>query len=115
MIPATVYVTQETDKDFSGAEAWGRIEFLTKDDYNNTRGSLHNEELSNRLKFLLRKYDHERDWIVVSGSPYVAAAVFNILGRMHVNRINILRWDNRDRVYRPMHLDTGRMKSVMDV
>lgn len=100
----TVWVTQETDKDFSGAEAYGRVEFLTKDDFNNIKGSLKNEELVNRLRFLLRRFGPD-DWIVPAGSPYVSAAVFMILGQMGIKQLKILRWDNRDLMYRPMYLD----------
>lgn len=102
--PATVWVTQETDKDFSGAEAWGRVEFLTKDDLSNMKNSLKNEELINRIRFLLHRFGPD-DWVVPAGSPYVAAVVFMVLGQMGVRKLNILRWDNRDLMYRPMQLD----------
>lgn len=100
-----VFVTQETNFDFSGAEAWGPVQFLTKDDFHNAKGSLVNEALMRQLRLGLSDFDPERDHVVIAGSPYVAAAVFMILGEAHHKRIKVLRWDNRDLVYRSMCID----------
>ena len=100
-----VWVTQEVQLDFSGAEAFGEVQFLTHEDLNNTKGSLHNEAVLADVSHKLRKFDPENDWIVIAGSPYIAAVTFLILGHRKIRSIRVLRWDNRDRVYRPMHMD----------
>jgi len=100
-----VYVTQEANLNFTPAEKYGEVTFLTRDDLVNTKGSLHNEEVLASIAFKLKGYDPQQDWLVVAGSPYVSAAVFMILGRMGHRSIRILRWDNRDFVYVPMYLD----------
>lgn len=102
---ATVYVTQEANHNFSKAESFGEIEFLTRDDLNNTRGSLHNEKLVTEIGRKLKNFDESEDWIVIAGSPYVSALVFLLLGRSGVRTANVLRWDNRDFVYVPMHIE----------
>lgn len=104
----SVYVTQETSHDFTGAESYGDIVFMTKDDYNNIRSSLMNKALTNEIKHVLQKFDPINDWIIITGSPYVAAMVFMVLGAMGIREVNILRWDNRDFVYRPLHLELTR-------
>lgn len=109
----TVYVTQETNVNYVEAERWGKVEFLTANDFNNMRGSLVNERLVRSLKHGLRNHDPESDWIVVSGSPYVAAAVFLILGLKGHRRVQILRWDNRDFVYRPLHVEIPRAEQFI--
>ena len=101
----TVWVTQETSHDFSPAEQYGEVRFLTKDDFNNTRNSIANAALWSELKFILKRYDPNEDWIVIAGSPYVAAAVFLLLGLSHHKQIKVLRWDNRDFMYRPMYME----------
>lgn len=97
----TVYVTQETDADFSGAEAWGPVKFLTKDDLTNNADSLVNRGIREEIEGKLRDFDEGTDWIVIAGSPYVSALVFMLLGWGACMRVRVLRWDNRDRVYRP--------------
>lgn len=102
---STVYVTQETRHDFTSAESFGAIEFLTNDDLNNVKNSIHNDHLISDIRHKLRKFDENNDWIVITGSPYVSALVFMLLGHMKVRRVNVLRWDNRDFKYIPMYLE----------
>lgn len=108
MTMSTVFVTQETSHDFTSAESFGDIEFLTKDDFNNVRGSLVNKGLVSEIMHKLKKFDENKDWIIVTGSPYVSAMVFMALGNMGVRNAQVLRWDNRDFVYRPLHLELNR-------
>ncbi len=104
----TVWVTQETNHDFIPAERYGEVQFLTKDDFNNVKSSLTNEALMTELAHKLKRYDPEEDWLVIAGSPYVTAAVFLLLGNSHHRQVRILRWDNRDRDYRPLWLEIRR-------
>jgi hypothetical protein len=102
---ATVFVTQETPHNFSPAEQFGTIEFVTRSDLNNVRSSLHNAKLVTDITRKLKDFDESRDWIVIAGSPYISALVFLILGRRGVKDVNVLRWDNRDFVYQPMVIE----------
>ena len=103
----TVFVTQETALDYTDAEQYGALEFLTSDDLHNTKNSLHNEQLMADLRFKLRRVNQDEDYVLVSGSAYINSAVFMILGALGVKRIKILRWDNRSRHYVPLHLELG--------
>lgn len=102
---ATVWVTQETPHDFYKAESYGEIVFITRDDLNNVRGSLHNEKLVTDITRKLRDFDESKDWVVIAGSPYISALVFMILGRRGCGSVNVLRWNNRDFVYQPMVIE----------
>lgn len=102
---SVVFVTQENGHDFSKAEAFGEVQFLTHDDLNNLKGSLHNEDVLARIRGRLINYKEGEDWIVVTGSPYITAAVFLILGAKHVRKVQVLRWDNRDFRYLPMYIE----------
>jgi len=102
---AKVWVTQESNHDFLAAEQFGEVVFITRDDLNNTRGSLHNKALVQVLRSQLSKFIAHEDFLVIAGSPYVAAAVFAILGQMGVRKLRILRWLNRDRVYVPLEIE----------
>lgn len=108
-----VWVTQETNVDFSEAERYGEVRFLTADDFNNTRASIKNQHLLMALRHQLKDFDPENDWVVITGSPIVSCAVFMILGWMRHPLVRILRWDNRDLLYRPHYLELN--KEIRDV
>ena len=98
-----VYVTQETSHDFRKAEEFGEIVFLSvdnRDDFRTLSKSEHNERLLRHLRRGLREFSDD-DFLILTGSPYVRAAVLWILGHKKVRKINFLRWDNRDYVYIP--------------
>lgn len=102
------FVTQETNHSYLEAERYGEITFLTREDLNNTKNSPHNEAVFRDLKYGLRNFNPDEDFIVPSGSPYITAAVFLILGNMGFKHIKVLRWDNRDFTYIPMQFDLVR-------
>jgi hypothetical protein len=104
----TVWISQETSHDFSSAESYGDIKFITVNDFNNTRESLMNKALANEISHKLQKFDEINDWLIVTGSPYVAAQVFLQLGNNGIRTVQMLRWDNRDFIYRPIHLELPR-------
>lgn len=99
-----VWVTQETEHDFSPAEQWGPVWFLTDGDFTNNKNSVSNVGLVRELMTRLQKFNPQCDWLVIAGSPYVSAAVFMLLGRMGCAKVRVLRWDNRDLNYRPMEI-----------
>lgn len=103
-----VYVTCETNHDFSMAEEFGSISFLTADDLNNSKASIHNSKVLADIQEKLEEFDPENDWVLVAGSPYISASVFLMLGLMGIDSVKILRWNNRDFVYQPLYLDLPR-------
>lgn len=112
----TVYVTQEAEGlDYSTAEQYGQVVFLTRHDFVNVRGSLANEALISELNRKLRGFNPETDWIVVSGSPYVAAAVLLLLGLARHRQVKFLRWDNRDYLYRPLYIELPSARVQVEI
>jgi hypothetical protein len=105
-----VFVTQETEHSFLEAERFGTVVFLTAEDVNNTKGSLHNEALFRSIKATLRDFNPEKDYIAPAGSPYVTAAAFLILGNMGFKNVKVLRWNNREFNYIPVFFELARLK-----
>lgn len=96
---AKVFVTQENPKlNYAPAEEYGDIVFLTKDDLNPIKNSLHNQALIKQVESRLSSFNPDEDFIVISGSPMVAALVFMLI-RGASKKVNILKWSNRDHVY----------------
>lgn len=104
MTNSKVYITQENSSlNYLPAEQFGEIVFLTRNDFSQVKGSITNGILINELRTKLREFDPENDYIAVSGSPVVAGVAFMIL-RERTDKVNILRWSNRDRVYQTLSI-----------
>jgi len=93
-----VYITQEnTNHNYTQAEQYGDIVFLTRSDFSTIKNSLSNKALIEELRSKLKNFDKD-DYVIVSGSPTVACAAFMIL-REKTDSLNILKWSNRDHHY----------------
>ena len=57
------------------------------------------------LRTKVSKFNPDDDYIVISGSPIVTAAVFMLLAEK-TREVKMLRWSNRDRVYQPLVINT---------
>ena len=98
-----VFVTQEQEKlNYSPAEEYGEVVFITRNEFSIMKASLRNEALIDEIASKLKSFDPSVDYITVSGSPVVAATVFLVLGLRKVRSVNMLRWSNRDCVYHPV-------------
>lgn len=102
-----VYVSQENNYSYKSAEQYGELIFVAKGDFRPLPNSLFNRALMAEIKSVIAEFDSDLDWLVLTGSPYVAAIIFLILGNRGVKKINILRWDNRKYEYEPMTLNIG--------
>ena len=100
-----VYCTQEGMHDYTDAEQYGDLVFLTRLDLNNVKHGQHNEALVGELRRGLRDFNADEDFMMVVGSPYVGCAVFLILGHMGIRKVSLLRWSNRDKKYVPMYIE----------
>lgn len=104
---ARVFITHENGSlDYTPAEQFGDITFLTRDDISPVKGSLANDELVAKLKAQLRSFDFYNDFLLPSGSPAVSGLAFAILGGRTRDvaglPLKILRWSNRDHKYQPL-------------
>lgn len=101
----TVFVTQEVPNlNYSAAESYGDVSFLTNRDFSPMAQSLNNSALMGQLKSGLATFNPFTDFVVLSGSPVVMAAVFLILGTRGFKTVPVLRWSNRDSIYQPIHI-----------
>lgn len=98
-----VFVTSESPKlDYSPAESWGELTFVTHKDFTPMGAmSPYNADLTREIKRVVKTFDSETDFVVISGSPLVTAVFFMALAERGVKRVNVLRWSNRDTQYHP--------------
>lgn len=106
---AKVFVIQETNRDYRKAEQFGELVFMSvdrSDDFHNVQNSGHNHRLLSHLRSILKEYDENEDWIIpLGGSPYVIGATFWLAGRMSVDKLRMLRWDNIHRDFIPLIIE----------
>ncbi len=101
-----VFVTQENQGlDYTPAEEYGDVQFMTRKEWSPIKGSLMNQDILREIKHALNDFNPAEDFLVVSGSPTVAALVFLHLGQMRHPALKLLRWSNRDRVYQLVTLE----------
>jgi hypothetical protein len=94
-----VFVTQEvTTANYSDIERFGEPVFLSASEVSNVPDSLHNQKLVGLIRERFDGYDPGVDFIAPSGSPIIAGLVF-ALAREKGDTFNVLKWNNRDRVY----------------
>jgi len=103
--PPRIFVTQERDLDFTPAEKFGELVFMTSNDFWNIKKSKHNEQLIDELNKHVKTFDQNHDYFLLAGSQLVTAAVFLLLGKYGYNRVPVLRWSNRDRMYEPVEIE----------
>lgn len=108
-----VFVTQEsTQLNYTHAEGYGDIVFLTRDEVSPVPGSLTNAAIMEELERRLETFDFDHDFIAPSGSPVVCGLAFLVLGKLaeqqgwlSCRQLRVLRWSNRDRVYQPITIN----------
>lgn len=96
-----VFVTQEVRAgkiDYAPAHRFGDLKFITLMDFSSEEESIGNKVLVDEIRSRTKDFDAERDFIVITGSPLVAAAVFMVL-RERFFSIRVLRWSNISRTY----------------
>ena len=101
-----VFVTQENHRlNYSDAERFGEVVFLTAREYSPNANSKRNEMIEEEIYEALSKFDPDEDSILLSGDPIIMALAFHqaadIPGRDRCEdlTISLLKWDNQTRRY----------------
>lgn len=102
-----VFVTQENaNLNYTPAEAFGEVVFLTRDEVSPVANSLINDGIRREIQSKLANFNPELDFIAPSGSPVVCGMAFAQIGQLFAGRkVCVLRWSNRDRVYQPIQIE----------
>jgi hypothetical protein len=99
-----VYVSQEVAiANYSDIERFGEPVFLSASEVSSVPDSPHNRKLVGMIRERFAEYDPGVDFIAPSGSPIIAGLVF-ALARERGDTFNVLKWNNRDRIYTPIRI-----------
>jgi hypothetical protein len=95
-----VYIVQEQDRfDYSPAEKFGELHFLTIHEYSTNKNSPKNDMIKDDMIRGLREYRPGVDYLVLTGSPILMCLGFHY-ANMHGNVHKILKWDNQAYEYK---------------
>lgn len=103
-----VWVIQEGNNDYSSAESFGEVNFVTRSDLRSMEGSAQNQELLADIRRFLSNYVAGVDYIIPVGNPMVSALVCMSLPRTDHR---LLKWDGRRATYIPFVLNSNMVKS----
>lgn len=94
-----VFITQESPRfNYTPAEKFGAVQFLTANDISPIANSLINVQTIDAIRAGLRGFNPETDYLAPSGSPIVTGIAMAILHE-RFDHFRVLRWSNVDREY----------------
>lgn len=102
-----VWVVQEGHNDYSPAEQFGEVNFITKSDLRNMEGSEQNRELLGDVRSFLSNYIAGVDYIIPVGNPMVNALISMCLSSTDHK---FLKWDGRRATYILFNLNPKMVK-----
>lgn len=94
-----VYITQESPRfNYTPAERFGEVRFLTANDISPIANSLLNAQTIAAVRTQLSDFNADIDYLAPSGSPIITGIAMAILHERFDN-FRVLRWSNVDREY----------------
>lgn len=104
---AKVFVVQENLRaDYSDAERFGEVVFMTVDEFKPINGSLRNQIVKDEIKSSLDKFTPE-DFLVLTGNPTMIGYAFHHAAGAVADKggvLNILQWDKITNGYKPFQI-----------
>lgn len=100
-----VFVVQENNRiDYSDAERYGDVVFLTAEEFKSTRGSLRNEAMLTQVRVKMSGYNPSEDYLLLTGNPIMIGYVFHV-ALTKGKSITCLQWDRFTNNYKPVVFD----------
>lgn len=107
MSESKVFVVQENPGlDYSDAERFGDIVFITNQEYSSVTGSLNNQDILRDIERAMAKFDPRQDYLLMTGNPITIGYAFHramLRGQETEGddaNIQLLRWDGFTRTYK---------------
>jgi len=96
-----VWVLQESGNDYSSAEEYGEVQFVTHTDITKIKGSQRNLQVGQDVRRFLSEYILGSDYIIPAGNPMLVCMV---LMSLPTGTHQFLKWDGRRSLYIPYHI-----------
>ena len=104
MEKTNVFISQENkDLDYSLAEQYGNINFVTYTEFSPHKESLANKRLYEDIDTAMNKFSPEKDFIISSGNPISFSLLFYRAFRKAIlkgaDKLNVLVWNKYKKNY----------------
>lgn len=97
-----VWVAQEGVNDYSPAEEFGEVRFITRHDWVKMAGSRVNSWISEDIREFITQYVPGVDFVVMAGNPIVTSLIVSAMVYKHAtSEHQYLKWDGRRGIYIP--------------
>ena len=97
----TVYVLQETGKNFRSAEKFGNLNVLLPDNRNIILSA---RPVTHKLRKELKDFN-DNDYLLLIGDPAIIAVAGAIASEMNRGKFKVLRWDRNESRYYDIEID----------
>ena len=104
MNKATVYITQDNNKNYAPAHNYGVPTFITNLEYESICNSANNRNIHSDIRKFVSTFNPEVDYVLLSGDPVVIGLVINAAFSIS-GSVQVLKWSSQDRMYVPMTLE----------
>lgn len=95
-----VWIVQENNRmDYSPAERFGRVVFMTADEYRPQANSLLNQSTREAVERAAQRVEPE-DWVVLTGNPVMMGYVFHLV-LQRLGAVRCLQWNRIRGEYQP--------------
>lgn len=112
---AKVWAVQENSHfDYTPAERFGRIHFVTYREFRMTPNSLVNRLIIEDIEAFIPNFDTMEDFLLMTGNPITMSYVFHRIMEVSGGRVQVLKWDNRQNTYQAMRFCAEDILNVND-
>lgn len=105
--PRVFVVHESMNMNYSDAERFGEVRFVTNREWNPRRGSLSNDQTFEAIDRCLEEFDLRTDYVVFNGPPVIIGYAFHRLmatPRFRGFDLKVLTWDKRHNKYIEGHV-----------
>lgn len=107
-MPKVVVVQENPHLDYSDAERYGDVEFITNLEYSDMANSLNNEHVLSDVRNKMAKFNPNEDYLLMTGNPITMGYAFHLAMEIAEagaarQQIKLLRWDGITRTYRAVN------------
>lgn len=90
-----VYAVNENPRlDYSDAERFGEVIFLTTHEFQGKPGSLLDQQTLTMMRAKMQHFNPEKDHLLLTGSPLMMGFAYYLAMGIS-QKLSVLRWDNR--------------------
>ena len=100
-----VFVAQENNRlNYTDAEQFGTVRFLTSREYSPMANSLINNDILDEIRAKMASFQPDTDFLLLSGNPVMIGYVFHLAMKIK-GYVKLLQWDGMSTSYREVHFN----------